>query len=79
MNRRNRAAAVDLHDQRRRQSNMAQKGGFLDDRQVADLLTYLRSSWGNDVAPVSPEEVAAVRQATQNRDRMWTEAELTRD
>lgn len=53
-------------------------GGFLDDRQVADLLTFLRSSWGNEAPPVSAEEVAAVRQATQGRDRMWTEAELTR-
>ena len=54
-------------------------GDFLDDRQVATLLTYIRSSWGNDASPVSPEEVAAVRVASQNRDQMWTEEELAED
>ncbi|MGH6829374.1 MAG: c-type cytochrome [Rhizomicrobium sp.] len=35
----------------------------LDDAQVADILTYVRNAWSNRAAPVSAEEVAAVRAA----------------
>jgi mono/diheme cytochrome c family protein len=34
---------------------------FLSDQEVADVLTYVRSSFGNDADAVSAEEVAAVR------------------
>lgn len=33
----------------------------LNDRQVADLLTYVRNDWGNRAAAVSGEDVAKVR------------------
>jgi mono/diheme cytochrome c family protein len=33
----------------------------LDDQQVAELVTFLRSSWGNKAPPVSAKAVAAVR------------------
>jgi mono/diheme cytochrome c family protein len=33
----------------------------LSDRQVAAVVTYIRSAWGNAAAPVSPGEVAAGR------------------
>jgi mono/diheme cytochrome c family protein len=33
----------------------------LDDRQVADMLTYIRNAWGNEAAPVSADSVAALR------------------
>jgi mono/diheme cytochrome c family protein len=33
----------------------------LNDAQVADLLTYVRNSWGNAAAPVGADEVATVR------------------
>ena len=36
---------------------------FLNDQQVADVLTYIRSSFGNDAGPVSAEKVAEVRAA----------------
>lgn len=35
----------------------------LDDRQTADVLTYLRTNFGNDAASVSADEVGSVRQA----------------
>jgi nitrite reductase (NO-forming) len=35
----------------------------LSDKQIADVLTYVRNSWGNSGQAVSPEEVRAVRQA----------------
>lgn len=33
----------------------------LTDQQIADLLTYLRSHFGNGAGPVTPDEVGAVR------------------
>ena len=35
--------------------------GYLTDKQIAGLLTYIRSSWGNKAAAVSAEEVGKVR------------------
>jgi mono/diheme cytochrome c family protein len=35
---------------------------FLTDQQIADVLTYVRSNFGNTAGPVLPEEVAAIRQ-----------------
>ncbi len=49
---------------------------FLDDEQMAALLTYIRSSWGNDASEVTSDEVASVRAATEERRDPWTEAEL---
>lgn len=37
---------------------------FLTDEQVAELVTYVRQNFGNDVNPVSPEEVEEVREAS---------------
>lgn len=34
---------------------------FLSDQEVADVITYVRSSFGNEGGPVSAEEVAQVR------------------
>lgn len=34
---------------------------FLTDQQVADVLTYVRSHFGNQAPPVKPEEVKSVR------------------
>ncbi len=38
-------------------------GWRLSDREVADVLTFVRSSWGNDAPPVSANAVAKVRKA----------------
>lgn len=35
----------------------------LSDKQIADLLTYIRSDFGNNSEPVTPEEVEKVRQS----------------
>jgi glucose/arabinose dehydrogenase/mono/diheme cytochrome c family protein len=35
---------------------------FLNDKQVADVLTYIRNTFGNSAEAVTPEEVAAARQ-----------------
>ena len=53
--------------------------GALNDQQVADVLTYVRNSWGNSASAVTPSEVTAVRAAIKGRApmHMWTAAELT--
>lgn len=48
----------------------------LDNEQMADLLTYIRSSWDNDAGPVTPEAVEKVREATMDRTAAWTDEEL---
>lgn len=52
---------------------------FLDDEQMADLLTYIRTSWENDTTAVTPEEVAAVRKAVADRKEPWTAEELKQE
>lgn len=37
----------------------------LNDQQVAGVVSYIRSAWGNKAAPVTPAEVAAVRVDTK--------------
>ncbi|MBX9742591.1 MAG: cytochrome c [Chthoniobacterales bacterium] len=48
----------------------------LSDQQIAGVLTYIRSSWGNDAPPITPEFVAKVRADTKPRSEPWTMAEL---
>jgi mono/diheme cytochrome c family protein len=48
------------------------------DEWIADVLTHIRQEWENDSSPVTPEEVAAVRQATEGRKAYWTLEELER-
>ncbi len=38
---------------------------FLTDQEVADVVTYVRSSFGNSASAVTPEQVAAVRAQAQ--------------
>jgi len=40
-------------------------GWRLNDQQVADVLTFVRSSWGNHAAPVTADDVSKVRQITK--------------
>lgn len=48
---------------------------FLSDDQIAAVLTYVRSNFGNASGPVSPDDVAAVRAAREHRS-LWTADEL---
>ena len=51
-------------------------GGTLKDEDIAAVLTYVRSSWGNKAAPISAAKVASIRAATSSRTAPWTAAEL---
>jgi len=34
---------------------------FLSDQQIADVLSYIRNSWGNEASYITTEEVAEIR------------------
>ena len=48
----------------------------MSDSDVAAVLTYVRSSWGNAASAVTPAQVAAERSATASRTTPWAPADL---
>lgn len=48
----------------------------LSDAEIASVSTYVRQWGANDASAVGPEEVAALREATQSRAQPWTAEEL---
>lgn len=48
----------------------------LSNQEIADVLTFVRSSWGNSAPEVSPETVKEVREATKSKSGAFTEDEL---
>jgi mono/diheme cytochrome c family protein len=51
-------------------------GPLLRDEQIADVLTYVRSEWGNNAPAVSPEKVKEIRSAVSSRTAQWASEEL---
>lgn len=47
----------------------------LTDKQIADVLTYVRNSFGNKASAVSADQVAAIR-ASEKRTAPWSEADI---
>lgn len=50
--------------------------GMLDDAQVADVLTYVRNSFGNKAPAVSAETVKKVRTETKDKQGFYSPEEL---
>lgn len=48
----------------------------MSDEEVAAVLTYVRSSWGNSASPITPQDVAKERAAQRTATGAATEAEL---
>ena len=48
----------------------------VSDQDVADVLTYVRQSFGNKSNPVTPDQVKTVRAANAARTAPWNTAEL---
>jgi mono/diheme cytochrome c family protein len=48
----------------------------VNDQDIADVLTYVRQSFGNKANAVTPAQVKAVRDATAGRTAPWNTAEL---
>ena len=51
-------------------------GSTLSDQEVANVVTYVRSQWGNKGTPVTFAQVLAVRTASKARTAPWTAGEL---
>ena len=51
-------------------------GNQLSDEEIAQILTYVRNSWGNSADSVTPEMVAQVREMTKGRTQPMTEEDL---
>lgn len=52
-------------------------GGYnWSDEKVAQVLTYIRSEWGNQAAPIAKDKVTEVLNAEKARGKPWTQGEL---
>jgi len=52
------------------------KWGFWTDAEIAGVLTYVRSNFGNQAPAIDFEKVRAIRATTKTQDKPWTSAEL---
>jgi mono/diheme cytochrome c family protein len=50
--------------------------GQYTDQQIAAILSYVRSDWGNNAPEIPPEAVKAMRDELKSRKDQWTLAEL---
>ncbi|MGA7274564.1 MAG: cytochrome c [Candidatus Udaeobacter sp.] len=48
----------------------------LTDKQIADVMTYERSEWGNSASPVTAEQIAALRKELANHPNSFTEPDI---
>lgn len=48
----------------------------LDDRDIADVLTYIRGAWGNKATEISAKQVRTLRLFHQDRTTPWKVDEL---
>jgi mono/diheme cytochrome c family protein/glucose/arabinose dehydrogenase len=54
-------------------------GGMLKEQEIADVLTYVRNSFGNRAPSITLEEVKKVRLAQPNRVTLYTTEELLKE
>jgi PA14 domain len=55
---------------------MPPQGAVLPDDQLAAILTYVRSAWGNQAGPVTAEQVKTIRASVTDRMTPWTAEEI---
>lgn len=51
-------------------------GVAMTDAELAAVLTYIRTSWGNRATPVTVADIARVRTKTKGRTKPYSEADL---
>ncbi|HEY8309131.1 MAG TPA: cytochrome c, partial [Gemmatimonadaceae bacterium] len=51
-------------------------GDQLSDAEIAAIISYERSSWGNAASKITAEQVASVRAATKTQTTPWNPADL---
>ncbi|PHI19357.1 dehydrogenase [Lewinellaceae bacterium SD302] len=55
---------------------MTPYGGMLNDREIADVLTFVRNAFSNRSSVIQPEEVARVRETTKDKEGFYSPEEL---
>lgn len=55
---------------------MPPQEAMLNDEKIAQIMSYVRSTFGNNAPPVQPEVVAAARKKFADHKTPWTQAEL---
>ncbi|TWF47441.1 c-type cytochrome [Neorhizobium alkalisoli] len=65
------ARAAHTHD-RQTAAGMPAFDWKMDDRQIADLLTFVRNSWGNTATPVAASDVGRLREFLKASKKMAT-------
>ena len=55
---------------------MPAMGATLSSDDLAAVLTYIRTSWGNNAPAITPEQVNAIKQQVGNRSQPFTAEEL---
>jgi len=48
----------------------------LNDREIANIVSYARNSWGNDASEVTEEQVATFREEATAQKEQWTGDQL---
>jgi mono/diheme cytochrome c family protein len=43
----------------------------IDDREIANVVTYVRQAWGNDFGEITTDEVASIRSDTVDQKDQW--------
>jgi hypothetical protein len=55
---------------------MPPQGAAMSDADIANVLTYIRNTWGNEGSMVTKDMVASVRAKEKARTAPWTAADL---
>ena len=71
------AASIVLNGKAQETLVMPTLKAVLDDDAIANVLTFVRNSWGNVAGAVTPEAVSRVRAMTAGREEPWNDADLT--
>lgn len=54
-------------------------GGMLNDEEVASVLTFVRNTFGNKAAPITPDKVKEIREAIKDKEGFYTPEELLKE
>ena len=65
-----------LYDPARGVPPMTAFRDLLNDREMADVLTFVRNTWGNKAPPISASTVSRVRAESSSRTTFWRPEEL---
>ena len=50
--------------------------GLTRERDIAQVLSYIRFAWNRNGGPVTEDDVKAIKEATSDRNLPWTQGEL---